>query len=144
MKLIVYNLSFTVLYFFSILYNTLIYNGFESISEYPFMFMNYILVALSGMIFFCYEKKLLSVTNFRRFYYTSILYNILVYIYLNLVIWTMPTYIYTFKVTWRGLFKDASYLSYIIVLTALSISAISILKREKNKYKEAIRYINMI
>ncbi len=144
MKSIVYNISFNIVYFFTILYNTIIYNNFDSISQYPFMFMNYIIVLFSCITFLCYEKRLLSVIKFKRIYYGSIAYNVLVYMYLNLAIWTFPNYIYTFKVSQKDLFKDPSYLSYLIVLTALSISVISILKIEQNKYKETIRYINMV
>jgi hypothetical protein len=145
MRLLGYNLAFTLIYFFTILYNTLIYNEFDSISQYPLMFLNYILVLLSFMTFYLYEKKILTVIKFRRIYYITIGYNILVYFYLNLAIWTVPTYLYTFNTSNRKeLFKDPSYLTYLIVLTLLSISMVSILKREKYRYKETIRYINMI
>ena len=131
-------------YIFIILYHTLMYNDFNSISQYPAMFSNYISISVSMITVYLFNRKKLSVISFRKLYYTCIAYNICLYLYLNIAIWAIPNYIYTFKVSQKDLFKDPSYLTYLIILSFLTLCIIAILKKEHLKYKEALRYINII
>ena len=133
-----------VTYIFMVLYHTLIYNEFGSISQYPAMFSNYITVSLSVLIVYFFDRKSLSVINFRRLYYVCIAYNICLYLYLNIVIWAIPNYIYSFKVSQKDLFKDPSYLTYLLSLSFLTLAIISILKKEYFKYKETLRYLSVV
>jgi len=136
--------ALNVSYIFMVLYHTLIYNEFGSISQYPAMFSNYITVSMSMLTVYLFNKRTLSVINFRRLYYTCIVYNICLYLYLNIVIWAIPNYIYSFKVSQKDLFKDPSYLTYLIMLTFLTLSIITILKKEYFKRKETLRYISVV
>ena len=136
--------SLCIVYMFMVLYNTLVYNEFNSISQYPFMFSNYITVSISILIVYLFNKNTLSVINYRRLYYTCIGYIICLYLYLNIVIWTIPTYIYSFKVSQKDLFKDPSYLTYLLSLTFLTLAIITVLKKEYFKYKEILRYISVV
>jgi len=133
-----------VTYIFMVLYHTIVYNEFNSISQYPAMFSNYITVSLSVLIVYFFDRKSLSVINFRRLYYTCIVYNICLYLYLNIVIWAIPNYSYSFKVSQNELFKDPSYLTYLFSLSFLTLTIISILKKEYFKYKETLRYISVV
>jgi hypothetical protein len=133
-----------VTYIFMVLYNTLVYNEFNSISQYPAMFSNYITVSLSVLMIYLFNRRTLSVINFRRIYYVCIAYNICLYLYLNIVIWAIPNYIYSFKVSQKDLFKDPSYLTYLLSLSFLTLTIISILKKEYFKYKETLRYISVV
>lgn len=131
-------------YYFIILYHTYVYNDFKSISEYPAMFSNYITMFLSMITVFLFNKRKLSAINRRRLYYACIWYNICLYIYLNVAIWAIPNYIYSFKVSQKDLFKDPSYLTYLLSLSFLTLTIISILKKEYFKYKELLRYISVV
>jgi len=131
-------------YYFVILYHTYVYNEFKSISEYPFMFSNYITMFLSMITVYLFNKKKLSAINRRKLYYVCIGYNIVLYIYLNIAIWFIPNYFYSFKVVQQDLFTDPSYLSYLITLMILTLTVISILKKEYFKYKELLRYISVV
>jgi hypothetical protein len=133
-----------VSYIFMVLYHTIVYNEFNSISQYPAMFSNYITVSLSVLMIYLFNRRTLSVINFRRIYYGCIAYNICLYLYLNIVIWAIPNYIYSFKVSQKDLFKDPSYLTYLLSLTFLTLTIISILKKEYFKRKETLRYISVV
>ena len=133
-----------VSYMFMVLYNTIVYNEFNNISQYPAMFSNYITVTISMLTVYLFNRKTLSVLNFRRLYYTCIAYNICLYLYLNIVIWAIPNYIYSFKVSQKDLFKDPSYLTYLLSLSFLTLTIISILKKEYFKHKETLRYISVV
>ena len=133
-----------VTYIFMVLYHTLIYNEFGSISQYPAMFSNYITVSISMLTVYLFNRRTLSVINFRRLYYTCIAYNICLYLYLNIVIWAIPNYIYSFNVSQKDLFKNPSYLTYLLSLSFLTLAIIAILKKEYFKRKEALRYISVV
>jgi hypothetical protein len=133
-----------VTHIFMVLYHTIVYNEFNSISQYPAMFSNYITLSLSVLMVYLFNRRTLSVTNFRRIYYVCIAYNICLYLYLNIVIWAIPNYIYSFKVSQKDLFKDPSYLTYLLSLSFLTLTIISILKKEYFKYKETLRYISVV
>ena len=127
-----------------VLYHTIVYNEFNSISQYPAMFSNYITVSLSVLMVYLFNRRTLSVINFRRIYYVCIAYNICLYLYLNIAIWAIPNYIYSFKVSQKDLFKDPSYLTYLLSLSFLTLTIISILKKEYFKRKETLRYISVV
>jgi hypothetical protein len=133
-----------VSYIFMVLYHTIVYNEFNSISQYPAMFSNYITLSLSVLMVYLFNRRTLSVINFRRIYYVCIAYNICLYLYLNIAIWAIPNYIYSFKVSQKDLFKDPSYLTYLLSLTFLTVTIISILKKEYFKRKETLRYISVV
>ena len=133
-----------IAYNFIILFHTLIYNEFISISQYPAMFSNHITVSVSVLMVYLFNRKTLSVINFRRLYYACIAYNICLYFYLNIAIWAIPIYIYSFKVTQKDIFKDTSYLTYLLSLSFLTLTIISILKKEYFKYKETLCYISVV
>ncbi len=133
-----------IIHIFMLLYHTLVYNEFNSISQYPAMFSNYVTVSLSMLTVYFFNRRTLSVINFRRLYYVCIAYNICLYFYLNIAIWAIPNYIYSFKVTHKDLFKDPSYLTYLLSLSFLTLTIISILKKEHFKYKETLRYISVV
>ena len=133
-----------VTHIFMVLYHTIVYNEFNSISQYPAMFSNYITLSLSVLMVYLFNRRTLSVTNFRRIYYVCIAYNICLYLYLNIVIWAIPNYIYSFKVSQTDLFKDPSYLTYLLSLSFLTLTIISILKKEYFKRKETLRYISVV
>ncbi len=137
-------LLFVIVNYFTILYNTLIYNDFDSIREYPALFFNYISLIISVFTVYLYSKKILSVLNRRKLYYISLGYNIVLYLFLNIAVWITPNYFYNFKTTQRDLFKDHSYLSYLLSIVLLTLTIISILRKEYYKYKEVIRYITII
>lgn len=132
----------TLINYFTILYNTLVYNNFDSILEYPAFFSNYITLSISLFTVHLYSKKILSVLNRRKLYYITLGYNISLFLYLNIAICLLPRYIYTFK---EGqLFKDNSYLSYLLSLILLTFAFSSVLKKEYNKYREVVRYVTII
>ena len=72
-----------IAYIFIVLYHILVYNEFGSISQYPAMFSNYVTVTVSMLTVYLFNKRTLSVINFRRLYYTCIAYNICLYLYLK-------------------------------------------------------------
>ena len=71
-----------VTHIFMILYHTIVYNEFNSISQYPAMFSNYLTLSLSILTVYFFNRRTLSVINFRRLYYVCIAYNICLYFYI--------------------------------------------------------------
>jgi len=133
----------SVLYLFSILYYILIYNDFTSISEFPVMFFNLISVFASSFTLVLYSKNKLTDTNY--VYYISIGYNVLLVLFLNISIWTIPNTLFSFKTTERNtLFKDPSYLSYLLTTIIVSVNIILGLKKEYNYIKESNKFMSIV
>jgi len=133
----------SVLYLFSILYHILIYNNFTSISEFPVMFSNIILVFASSFTLVLYSKNKLTDINY--VYYVSIGYNVLLVLFLNISIWAIPNTLFSFKTTERNtLFKDPSYLSYLLTTIIVSVNIILGLKKEYNYIKESNKFMSIV
>jgi hypothetical protein len=135
----------SILYLFSILYHILIYNDFTSVSQFPVMFSNIILIFASSFTLVLYSKNKLTDTRYKKLYYTSIVYNVLLLLFLNISIWAIPNTVFSFKTTERNiLFKDPSYLSQLITTLIVSINIILGLKKEYKYLKESEHFMSIV
>ena len=135
----------SVLYLFSILYHILIYNDFTSISEFPVMFFNLLSVFVSSITLILYSKNKLTDTKLKKLYYISIGYNLILVLFLNISIWAIPNTLFSFKTNERNtLFKDPSYLSYLLTTIIVSINIILGLKKEYVYIKESNNFMSIV
>ena len=133
----------SILYLFSILYHILIYNDFTSVSQFPVMFSNIILVFVSTYTLVLYSKNKLTDTKYKKIYYITIGYNVLLLLFLNICIWAIPNTVFLFK-TINTLFKDPSYLSQLITTLIVSVNIILGLKKEYKYLKESEHFMSIV